>query len=59
MVFSSHKLVFVLNIEITGTFYRLGNRSACPHNLTPPKKECRFYFCDEGKFKHAPGSTLI
>lgn len=39
MVFSSHKLVFVLNIEITGTFYRLGNRSTCPQNLTPPKKK--------------------
>lgn len=28
-------------------------------NLHPLKKEWRFYFCDRGKFKHAPGSPLI
>lgn len=55
MGFSSYKLLLILNIEITENFYSWGNRSACPPNLNPPKKngDC------EGKFKRAPGPTLI
>lgn len=56
--FISHKLLFVMNTEIT--FYRWDDRSAHPQTLnSPPKKVKNIYFCDRGKFKHAPGSLLI
>lgn len=38
MGFSSYKLLLILNVEITENFYSWDNRSACPPNLIPPKK---------------------
>lgn len=59
MIFSSHRFLFDLSTEIKETFYRWGDGSAHPQNLTPQKKNKDFIFVMGGKLKHAPGSPLI